>query len=252
MSDLIVGRHAVLEALRADRRRALRLWIEGREGDRAAISGIVGEILALTEARAIPVRHIQGGLFDKLAHEQANAQGVALETGDYPYVSVQECLSAAKAQQEPPLLLILDHLQDPQNLGTLIRTADAMGVHGVIIPDRRAARVTAAVSNASAGSVEHLRVAQVTNIARTIAELKERNIWVAGLADAPDAQPLHSANLEGALALVVGAEAEGISRLVRESCDFLVRIPMHGHVESLNAAVAGSIALYAARQARSV
>ena len=256
MSDLIVGRHAVLEALRADRRRALRLWIEGREGDRSApqagssAGGIVGEILALTHARSIPVRYIQGGLFDKLAHEQANAQGVALETGDYPYVTVQECLAAAKKQGEPPLLLLLDHLQDPQNLGTLIRTADAMGVHGVIIPDRRAARVTAAVSNASAGSVEHLRVVQVTNISRTIEELKEQSIWVAGLDDAPDAQPLGEANLAGALALVVGAEADGISRLVREKCDFLVRIAMHGQVESLNAAVAGSIALYAARQAR--
>ncbi len=250
MSDLIVGRHAALEALRADRRRALRLWIEGREGDRSATTGIMGEIMALAQARSIPVRFIQGGLFDKLAHEQANAQGVALETGDYPYVSVQECLAAAKAAAEPPLLLILDHLQDPQNLGTLIRTADAMGVHGIIIPDRRAAGVTPAVSNASAGSVEHLRVAQVTNISRTIAELKEKNIWVAGLDDAPDAQLLGAATLDGALALVVGAEADGISRLVRESCDFLVRIPMHGKIESLNAAVAGSIALYAARQAR--
>lgn len=250
MSDLIVGRHAALEALRADRRRLLRLWIEGREGDRAAAAGIVAEILTLAQERNIPVRFIQGGLFDKLAHDQANAQGVALETGDYPYASVAECLAAAKAQQEPPLLLILDHLQDPQNLGTLIRTADAMGVHGVIVPDRRAARVTAAVSNASAGSVEHLRVAQVTNISRTIEELKEKNIWVAGLDDADDAQPLAEANLAGALALVVGAEAEGISRLVREKCDFLVRIPMYGHVESLNAAVAGSIALFAARQAR--
>ncbi len=251
MSDLIVGRHAALEALRADRRRALRLWVEGRDGDRAGAAGIVGEILALAEARSIPVRYIQGGLFDKLAHEQANAQGVALETGDYPYVGVQECLAAAKARREPPLLLILDHLQDPQNLGTLIRTADAMGVHGVIIPDRRAAGVTAAVSNASAGAVEHLRVAKVTNISRTIEELKAQNIWVAGLADAPEAQLLGAANLDGALALVVGAEGEGVSRLVRETCDFLVRMPMYGSVESLNAAVAGSIALYAARQARS-
>lgn len=251
MSDLIVGRHAALEALRADRRRPLRLWLEGRETTPpAAPGGIVGEILALAQARNIPVRYIQGGLFDKLAHEQANAQGVALETGDYPYVSVQECLAAAKARREPPLFLVLDHLQDPQNLGTLIRTADAMGVHGVIIPDRRAARVTAAVSNASAGSVEHLRMAQVTNISRTLEELKALNIWVAGLDDGPDAQELGAARLDGALALVVGAEGEGMSRLVRETCDFLVRIPMFGHVESLNAAVAGSIALYAARQAR--
>ncbi len=125
-----------------------------------------------------------------------------------------------------------------------------MGVHGVIIPDRRAAGVTAAVSNASAGSVEHLRVAQVTNISRTLEELKAKNIWVAGLDEAEEAQPIAAANLDGALALVVGAEGDGMSRLVRETCDFLVRVPMHGQVASLNAAVAGSIALYAARQAR--
>ena len=149
------------------------------------------------------------------------------------------------------LLLLLDHLEDPQNLGTLIRTAEAMGVHGLIIPDRRAARVTPAVSNASSGAVEHLRVAQVTNLNRTIDELKARNVWVAGLAGEAEVPPLAAADLRGALAVVVGSEGKGLSRLTREKCDFLVRLPMVGTVESLNAAVAGSIVLYAARQARS-
>ncbi|MEZ4730344.1 MAG: 23S rRNA (guanosine(2251)-2'-O)-methyltransferase RlmB [Caldilineaceae bacterium] len=147
-------------------------------------------------------------------------------------------------------MLLLDHLQDPQNLGTLFRTAEAMGVHGVIIPDRRSAQVTAAVSNASAGAVEHLRVVQVTNINHTIEDLKESNIWVAGLDNVDTALPLSRANLTGALALVVGSEGEGLSRLTRDRCDFLVRLPMVGQVESLNAAVVGSIVLYAARQAR--
>lgn len=249
MSDLIVGRHAALETLRAGRRRLIRLWIEGSEGDR--LTGLPAEIHGIARDKGIPTRFIRGGLFDRLAHDQANAQGIALETGDYPYVSVDACLLRARERREPPLLLILDHLQDPQNLGALFRTAEAMGVHGVILPDRRAARVTAAVSNASAGAVEHLLVAQVTNLNRLIGELKAANTWVVGLDDQPDAQDLARADLSGALALVVGAEGEGLSRLTRESCDFLVRIPMEGRVESLNAAVAGSIALFLARSARS-
>ncbi len=248
MSDLIVGRHAVLETLRANRRRLLRLWIEGQEGD--THSGLAAEIVGLANERALPIRSIRGGLFEKLAREQAHAQGVALETSDYPYVDVQAILERARRLREPPFLLLLDHLQDPQNLGTLIRTAEAMGVHGILLPDRRAAGVTPAVSNASAGAVEHMLVAQVTNLNRTIDALKQESIWIAGLDDSPEAQELGQADLNGALGVVVGAEGEGMSRLTRESCDFLIRIPMYGRIESLNASVAGSIALYAASRAR--
>lgn len=248
MSELIYGRRAVLETLRAKRRRLFRLWLEGA-GDPNR-TGVIGDILAQAEAHNVPTRSIKGGLFDKFVAQQVNAQGVALEVGDYPYVDLAACLAHARAVGEPPLLLLLDHLQDPQNLGTLFRTAEAMGVHGVVIPDRRSAQVTAAVSNASAGAVEHLRVAQVTNLNRTIEELKENNVWVAGLDNVENAMPLSQANLTGALAVVVGSEGEGLSRLTRERCDFLVRLPMVGQVESLNAAVAGSIVLYAARQAR--
>jgi 23S rRNA (guanosine2251-2'-O)-methyltransferase len=185
-----------------------------------------------------------------LRSEHVNAQGVALEVGDYPYVDVDACLAVAKQASEKPLLLILDHLQDPQNLGTLIRTAEVVGVHGVLIPDRRAARVTPAVSNASAGAVEHLAVAQVVNLNRVIDDLKKRDIWVVGLDGEQTTPPLADAKLDGGLAVVVGSEGEGLSRLTREKCDFLVRLPMMGRIESLNAAVAGSIVLYAARQAR--
>jgi len=249
MSELIYGRRAVLETLRAKRRRIFRLWIEG-EADQKT-TGIVQEIITAAAETNIPMRPVKGGIFDKLARENVNTQGIALEVGDYVYVEIEDCLQRAKTLGEPPLLLILDHLQDPQNLGTLIRTAEAMGVHGVIIPDRRAAGVTPAVSNASSGAVEHLLVAQVNNINRIIEELKAENIWVAGLDSAPEVPPLHQANLTGALAVVVGSEGEGLSRLTREKCDFLVRLPMVGAVESLNAAVAGSIVLYAAREARS-
>ncbi|RIK37893.1 MAG: 23S rRNA (guanosine(2251)-2'-O)-methyltransferase RlmB [Chloroflexi bacterium] len=248
MSELIYGRRAVLETLRANRRRLYRLWLEG---ERPAQPGdTLFEIRQAAEQQGVPLRPIQGGLFDKLARERVNTQGVALEAGDYPYVTVADCLRRAREVGEPPLLLLLDHLHDPQNLGTLMRTAEAMGVHGVIIPERRSAQVTPAVSNASAGAVEHLLVAQVNNLNRTIEELKKENIWVAGLDSAPEVPSLEQANLAGALAVVVGNEAEGLTRLARERCDFLVRLPMFGQVDSLNAAVAGSIVLYAARQAR--
>src|SRR5262245_3948927 len=179
MSELIYGRWAVLEALRANRRRFYRLWLEG---DRPTQPGdTLHEIRRLAEELGVQTRPIQGGLFDKLARERVNTQGVALETGDYPYVGVDDCLKLARTVGEAPLLLLLDHLHDPRNLGTLMRTAEAMGVHGVIIPERRSAQITPAVSNASAGAVEHLLVAQVNNLNRTIEDLKEANIWVAGL-----------------------------------------------------------------------
>ncbi len=251
MSELIYGRRAVLETLRAARRHIFRLWLEGEEHHQTT-TGSFQEILERAATLNLPIRAIQGGLFDKLAQQNTNAQGVALEVGDYPYVEVSDILRRAQSANEPPLLLVLDHIQDPQNLGALIRTAEAMGVHGLIIPDRRAARITAAVSNASAGAVEQMLVAQVTNINRTIDELKTRNIWFAGLDSAGDAPLVAPDTLRGALAVVVGSEGSGLSRLTREKCDFLVRLPMYGRVESLNAAVAGSIVLYMARQARAV
>jgi 23S rRNA (guanosine2251-2'-O)-methyltransferase len=245
MSELLAGRHAALEALRANKRRFFRLWLEGNEGTPA--QGIVAEILTLAEAQNIPIRYIQRGLFDKLREERVNHQGVALETGGFPYTSLDDILSL---RHPDPIFLLLDHVQDPQNLGTLIRTAEAMGVVGVVIPDRRAAGITPAVSNASAGAVEHLPVAQVTNLNRVIDDMKKAHIWVAGLDGGEDAMPLSQANLAGPMAFVVGNEGSGLSRLTREKCDFLIRLPMVGQVASLNAAVAGSIVLYAARQAR--
>jgi 23S rRNA (guanosine2251-2'-O)-methyltransferase len=248
MSELIYGRRSVLEALRAGRRHLYRLWLEGDGLPKPG--SIVADIAQAASERQTAIRPIKGGLFDKLMREQINHQGVALEVGDYPYVPLDVVRQRAHDLHEPPLLLLLDHLQDPQNLGTLLRTAEAMNVHGVIIPDRRSAHITPAVCNASSGAVEHLLVVQVNNLNRTIEELKEANIWVLGLDGAPDVQPLAQANLSGALAVVVGSEGEGLSRLARQRCDFLVRLPMHGRVESLNAAVAGSIVLYAVRQAR--
>jgi 23S rRNA (guanosine2251-2'-O)-methyltransferase len=247
MSELIYGRHAVLETLRAARRRIYRLWLEGNE---STPTGILAEIVDAAHAAGVPTRNIKGGIFDKFTQQNVNAQGVALEVGDYPYSEVADILARAKASGEPPFLLLLDHLQDTQNLGTLIRTAEAMGVHGLVLPDRRAAGVTPAVSNSSSGAVERMLVAQVTNLNRTIDELKERNIWVAGLDSDPATPLIDNRMISGSLALVVGSEGSGLSRLTRERCDFLLRLEMVGQVESLNAAVAGSIVLYLARQTR--
>ncbi|MEM7531881.1 MAG: 23S rRNA (guanosine(2251)-2'-O)-methyltransferase RlmB [Chloroflexota bacterium] len=255
MSELIYGRHAVYESLRTGRRRIYRLWLEGEEMPAPARKGsskgdIIRDIINLAEKSNVPIRTVKGGLFEKLARQNARSQGVALEVGDYPYVELNDCLAYAKEQGEPPLLLLLDHLHDPQNLGTLMRTAEAMGVHGLLIPERRSAQITPAVSNASSGAVEHLRVVQVTNLNRMISWIKKENIWVVGLEGSPQTPTLDQANLSGALAIVIGNEGSGLSRLTREKCDFLVRLPMYGQIESLNAAVAGSIVLYMARQVR--
>jgi 23S rRNA (guanosine2251-2'-O)-methyltransferase len=177
-------------------------------------------------------------------------QGVLLEVSPYVYSDVQEMLALATTRTERPFLLLLDLLHGPQNIGSLLRTAEICGVHGVIVQDRRAPDMTPAVVQYSAGAAEHLLVAQVTNLVQTINRLQKEEIWVAGLDMDPTAQRLGEIDLAIPLAIVVGHEGSGLRRLVRDNCDFLLQLPMRGHVESLNAAVAGSVLLYAAWQAR--
>ena len=174
-----------------------------------------------------------------------NHQGVVAEAGPYPYLDLDDILPGCWVPADA-LYLALDHLQDVQNLGTLLRTAEAMAVTGVVLPGRRAAEVTPAVVNASAGAVEHLRIALLANLVQALERLKRAGVWAVGLDSRPEAIPLGRADLSGPLVLVVGAEGPGLSRLVRERCDWLVSIPMYGQVASLNAAVAGSVALVAA------
>lgn len=245
MREWLYGRQAVREMLRAQRRQVRQL-IVNRGSEQG---GVLGTILALAEARNVPVAEADRNRLDQLS-ERANHQGVLAEVSAYPYVEIDDILDAAQAGGEPPFVLCLDHLQDPQNLGTLLRTAEAVGVHGVLIPERRAAGITPAVSNASAGAVEHLRVAEIVNVTRSLEILKARGLWVAGLDLDEKATPYDQADLRGPLAIVVGSEGEGLSRLVRKQCDWLVSLPMRGRIESLNAAVAGSIVLYAALRAR--
>jgi 23S rRNA (guanosine2251-2'-O)-methyltransferase len=248
VSELLVGRHAVLESLRARRRHYYRLWLEG--DGQTAPKGSLAEIVRLAQKISLPTRHVEGGIFDRIRRAQLNPQGVALETGPFPYAELEDVLTLANGKSDP-LLLVLDHLEDPRNLGTLFRSGEAFGVDGVILPERRAAGITPAVSNASSGAVEHIPVALVGNVNRTIDRLKKLNIWTVGLDLGQDAIPLSDADLSGPLAVVVGNEGKGLSRLAREKCDFCVTIPMAGAVESLNAAIAGSIVLFQAFQARS-
>ena len=245
MREWIYGRNAVYETLRAGRRQGFRLLVA--EG--AQEKGRLADVVALARKAKIPVETVPRQRLDSLAGEGGGHQGVALEASGYPYCALPDILEAASRRGEPPFIMILDTLQDPQNLGTLFRTCEAVGVHGVLLPLRRTATVTPAVVNASSGASEHLLVAQA-NLAQAIAGLKKAGVWVIGLQGEPPAQDLDEVRLDGPLALVVGNEGEGMRPLVRASCDVLARLPMRGQVASLNAAVAGSIALYLAWQRR--
>lgn len=238
MSELLYGRQAVYESLLAGRREHYRLVLA--EGIRPA--NVISRIISLADQAGVPVQRVKRGAAELPA--RVHHQGVALETGPYPYVSLDAIMTAAHSSGEPPLLLLLDLVQDPQNLGALLRTGEAVGVHGVVLQKHRAGSITPAVVHVSAGAAEHLRVAQVTNLARTIESLKEQGLWVVGLEAVEEARRYDQADLSIPLALVVGSEGEGLRRLVRERCDFLVRLPMRGRVTSLNAAVAGAVVLY--------
>lgn len=242
MKEWLYGRNAVYECLRARRRQAFRLRIA--EG--AQEKGRLAEILSLASTSRLPIERVGRSQLDSFG---SGHQGVALEASAYPYQALPDVLDLAASRSESPFILILDTLQDPQNMGTLLRTAEICGVHGVLLPLRHTATITPAVVNASSGASEHLLVVQA-NLAQSIEELKQQGVWVAGLEAGPGAKPIQTFRLNGPLALVVGSEGEGMRELVRKSCDVLLSLPMKGRVESLNAAVAGSIALYLAMQAR--
>jgi len=244
LRETLYGRQAVYEALRAGRRRMFRLML----ADTVRGTDIIVDILALAEAAHVPVERVPRRHLDWVG--DTNHQGVILEASEYPYATVDEILAEARRRAEPPFLLLLDLLKDPQNLGSLLRTAEALGLHGVFVQRRRAVGITPAVVRASSGAVEHLRVARVTNLVNTLDILKGSGVWVAGLERTHSAQRYDHAGLSGPLALVVGSEGQGLRRLVRERCDFLVQLPMQGQVSSLNAAVAGSIVLYEAWRQR--
>jgi len=243
MADLLYGRNAARECLRARRRHIHKVVLAAN----LAPAAIIDEIVAAANRLKIPVYTMPRKQMDKTARGH---QGVILETGRYPIVEIDDVLAQAEKRDEPPFLLAFDHLEDPHNLGAILRTADAVGVHGVILPKRRSVGVTPAVVNASAGAAEHILVAEVPNLARTLKQLKQQNIWLTGIEKTTQAQPYHQANLSGPIALVIGSEGKGLSRLVAQTCDFLVELPMRGQVGSLNASVAGGLILYEVWRAR--
>jgi len=240
--EWIVGKNPVIEALRSGRT-INKIWLA--EG---ANKNQMGPIFTLAKEQGVVITTANRKKLDQLSGTD-NHQGVIASVAAYDYVEVDELLARAQAKGEPPFLIILDELEDPHNLGSILRTADAVGAHGVIIPKRRSVSLTATVAKASAGAVEYVPVARVTNLVRTIEELKEQGIWVAGT-DASAKQDFREGDFTMPLALVIGSEGKGISRLVRENCDFLYRLPMVGEVTSLNASVAAALLMYEVLRAR--
>jgi 23S rRNA (guanosine2251-2'-O)-methyltransferase len=234
------GRNAALPAqdTRADRRTVM---VAGRAP--------LEEIIALARKANLPVERVPGERLDKLTNG-ANHQGVAAVAAEFHYLAWPHMLERIIKAGPHALVLVLDSLQDPQNFGTLLRTAEAVGITGVIMPEHRAVGVTPAVCNASSGAVEWLHITQVPNLSRVIEELKANNVWTYALAGDAAAAPYGATDLRGALALVVGSEGQGVSALVRKRCDGALALPMRGHIESLNAAVAGSVVLYEAVRQR--
>ncbi len=243
MPEYVWGRNPVLETLHSPRRVKRILLAEGQR-EAPPIATIMRE----AERRQIPVETVPRQRLDQLS-QGAVHQGCLAIVEARKYADLDEILNYARSKNEAPFLLVLDAIQDVNNLGSLLRTAEAVGVHGVILPLHHAAEINATVVKSSAGATEHLLIAQETNLTRTIDYLKKQNIWVIGLVGEAKTE-YDQADLAGPLALVVGNEGKGISRLVREHCDLLVKLPMRGQINSLNAAVAGSIALYEAYRQR--
>ena len=240
--DVLVGRNAVTEALKSGRG-INKLWIAS--GDR---EGSVAEIAALAKERGIVVQYVERAKIESFAGGHRH-QGVLAYVAPVPYAELDDILKAAEAKGEAPFLVLLDELEDPHNLGALLRTADATGVHGILIPKRRSVSLNATVAKTSAGAVEYVPVARIGNIAQTLKKLKEKGFWVAG-ADMDGEKAYYEADLTGPLVLVVGSEGRGMSRLTKEACDFIVSMPMVGRINSLNASVAGSILMYESMRQR--
>ncbi|WP_459503694.1 23S rRNA (guanosine(2251)-2'-O)-methyltransferase RlmB [Bacillus sp. C1] len=234
-SEYIIGRNPVIEALRSGRD-INKIWIA--EG---AAKGQVQIVLALAKENKIILQHAPKKKLDQLV--EGNHQGVIAQVAAYQYAELEDLFEVAAKRNEEPFFLILDEIEDPHNLGSIMRTADATGAHGIIIPKRRAVGLTASVAKASTGAIEYIPVARVTNLSRTIDELKERGLWIAGT-DAKGKTDYR--NLDGSMpiGLVIGSEGKGMSRIIGEKCDFLITLPMVGKVTSLNASVAASLLMY--------
>ncbi len=236
--DVVFGRNAVIEAIKS-----------GIGINKVILAAKTNaDIAAMAKERGLVVEYADRTLLDKLA-AGGKGQGAAAYVAPINYVSVEDILQIAARKSEPPLLLLLDEIEDPHNLGALIRTADAAGVDGVLLPKRRSAQIGATAAKTSAGAIFHLPVAHIGNITKTLEELKEKGFWVAG-ADMSGEKYFFEADFSAPMVVVIGSEGRGIGRLVKEHCDFLVKIPMLGKINSLNASAAGAIIMYEARRQR--
>lgn len=243
-SGQIEGRNAVLEALRAGRPIDKLLVMKGDE------DAALGHIIHMARDAGVAVVDTDRRKLDEISITDAH-QGVIAVAAVKEYCTVEDILAAAEAAGEPPLIILCDEISDPHNLGAIIRTAECAGAHGVVIPRRRSAGITATVAKTSAGAVEYLPVAKVANLTNTIRELKDRGVWIYGTAAAADSD-LYTVDLTGPSAIVIGSEGNGMSRLVAENCDIRMSIPMAGRISSLNASVSAAVVLYeAVRQRRS-
>ena len=241
-NEWVFGRQPVLELLRAGRDVDKLVVAEGAEG------GGLKPILAIAREQGIPVQRVPRQKLNRLIGE-GNHQGVVAQVAPFEYVEVEELFRRAEAQGEVPFFLLLDGIKDPHNLGSILRTADAAGVHGIIIPKRWAVGITPTAAKTSAGAVEYVPVARVTNLGRTVDQLKQAGVWIVG-SDGEAKERFDSLDYTIPLALVIGSEGEGISRLLKQKCDFLARLPMKGHVSSLNASVAAALLMYEVLRSR--
>ncbi|MBR7088109.1 MAG: 23S rRNA (guanosine(2251)-2'-O)-methyltransferase RlmB [Mogibacterium sp.] len=238
--EVIAGRNPVTEALNGEREVERIFIADGAEGS-------VSKIVAIAKEQGVIVDFVPKEKIDAMAPGTKH-QGVVAKVSEYSYADMDEVFAKAEAAGEDPFIVILDEVTDPHNLGAIIRTAECAGAHGVVIPKRRAASLTQTVALSAAGAVETMPVVQVTNIARTIEELKARGIWV-GAADM-DGDTYYETNLTGPIAIVIGNEGKGVGRLVKEKCDFVLSIPMYGSINSLNASNAAAVLMYGIRRAR--
>lgn len=235
-TDRIEGRNPVMEALKSGREIDKIFIANGTEG------GSLIKIIGKAKDRGIQIQYVDRQKLNEMSEDNAH-QGIIATVAAYEYAHLEDILESVKQKGKDPFILILDEIMDPHNLGSIMRTADAVGVDGIIIPKRRSVGLTAAVAKTSAGAIEYVPVAKVSNIAQTMDRLKEKGIWIAG-ADMDGEKEHYNTDLKGPLALVIGSEGEGMSRLIKEKCDFLVKLPMAGSVSSLNASVAAAILMY--------
>lgn len=238
--NLIIGRNPVMEAIKSGR--TIDKIMMQKDGE-----GSIKKIASMAREKKIQIQYVDKIVLDKLVPGRPH-QGIAAYAAAKDYVPLNAIIQGAKEKGEDPFLVILDGLEDPHNLGAVLRSADGAGAHGVVIPSRRAVGLTETVAKASAGAIEYVPVAKVPNLASAIDDLKSKGIWVAAVD--MDGEPYSKARLDGPLAIVIGAEGAGVSRLIREKADFIVSIPMKGHVNSLNASNAAAIVLYEAERQR--